>query len=272
MAAEDYFWPYGQDMGDMYDPDDKHNIKEQQMSWKQPTPEQTYVKVLLYGKSGGGKTRAAGTINRDPNNVNTLVINTEGGGWQTIKQQLGYTPYVAQINNYSDLLQTINNLETNPDKIENTIVDSVTELAILILDDIVKGKQPRIQDFGTLAKRLQTVLRRLRDLPMNVVFTALSSEVSYKDEVVGEEPDIIGSTKKILPALVDAVFYVGGFDDEKGKTAYMAQTKPAKGRIAKMRGADLPAVVPTDNLWQLIGESFGLAGYEKIETKTESEQ
>lgn len=254
--------------------------EERMSTWTQPTPDQTTVKVLLYGKSGMGKTRAAGTINRDPKNVDTLVLNTEGGGWQTIKQQLGYTPFVVDVQKWADMEEAVRQLEVEPGPINNVILDSVTELAIVALDDIVGNRQPRIQDFGTLSKRLQGILRRLRDLPMNVIITALSGDVKRDDIVVGEEPAIMGGTKNVLPALVDAVIYVCGVEDAKGRTQYMAQTVPAKGRIAKVRGAAMPAVVPTDDLWGLIGQSFGLEGFEiktapadpATETSTETEE
>lgn len=230
------------------------------MSWTQPTPDQTYVKALLYGKSGMGKTRAAGTINRDPKKVDTVVLNTEGGGWQTIKQQLGYTPYVETIDSYQMALDVVKKLETDPGPIKNVIVDSVTELAALVLEDIVGTRQPKIQDYGTLSKRLGALLRRLRDLPMNVVFTALAKEVTRDDVVVGEEPNIVGGTKVTLPALVDVVIYVCGVEDAKGKVSYMAQTAPAKGRVAKVRGAAMPTVVSTDDLWGYVMRSFDLPG------------
>lgn len=225
------------------------------MTWTQPTPETTYVKALLYAKSGMGKTRGAGTVNRDPKNVDTLVLNTEGNGWTTIVSQLGYSPYVEHITSAAKLTEVLDRLEKDPGPIKNLIVDSATELAVLVLDEIVGTRQPKIQDFGTLSKKLGILFRRLRDLPMNVVFTALAKEVTLNDAVVGEEPDIIGSAKKLLPALVDCVLYL-----TSDGVRYVAQTKPAKGRIAKVRGAEMPVIVDSDDLWGEIMRSFGLPG------------
>lgn len=225
------------------------------MSWTQPTPEQANVKALFYGRSGMGKTRAAGTVNRDPKKVDTLVLNTEGNGWQTIVSQLGYKPYVEHITSYDQALKVLDQLERDPGPIRNVIVDSATELGVLVLDAIVGGRQPKIQDFGTLSKRLGILFRRLRDLPMNVVFTALVADIKHGEDVVGEQPSILGSTKELLPALVDAVFYI----TSDGKS-YVAQTKPAKGRVAKCRGNALPIIVPTDDLWGAVMRAFDLPG------------
>jgi len=224
------------------------------MTWTQPTPEQANVKALFYGRSGMGKTRAAGTVNRDPKKVDTLVLNTEGNGYATIVSQLGYKPYVEHIESYDHALKVLDQLEKDPGPIKNVIVDSATELAVLVMDAIVGGRQPKIQDFGTLSKRLGILFRRLRDLPMNVVFTALVADIKKDDIVIGEQPSILGSTKELLPALVDCVFYI----TSDGKS-YVAQTKPAKGRVAKSR-APLPVIVPSDDLWGEVMRAFDLPG------------
>lgn len=263
------------------------------MGFAQPNIEETTTNVLIYGPSGHGKTTGAGTACSDAENPDLAVLNTEGGGWQSIASTLGYVPYVWNISSKKDILQAYTELEAGKHpQIKTVLVDSTTDLAKLLLDDIVENTTrrrdapgvPSMQDYGELSQVFERMLRRFRDLKMNVIFVALEKDETEEYErngkthrrVVGTLPELPGKLAKRLPALVDVCLYaqaidVPATDEYPTGMRYVWQTKPGKGRICKMRGATLPVIV--DQHWSTIAEAFGrVEGLQKPKKKTTKKQ
>ena len=151
---------------------------------KQFQPTSHKIKALVYGASGSGKTTFAGTAK------NAIFASAEGG-LLSIADKL---PNYVEIKSLQDLKDLHLYLKTQPHNFETVVIDSITEINDIIKSDIEKrtGKAMQLQDWGTLAKDIKTILRNFRDLPMHVLFIA--------QEMV-DEKDENGTASKVVPSL-----------------------------------------------------------------------
>lgn len=247
------------------------------MGFTQPTIASGTTNVLIFGPSGHGKTTGAGTACNDVKNPDVAILNTEGGGWQSIAHQLGYVPYVWDIASKADLTNAWKELKDGKHKhIKTVIIDSATDLAKLMLDNIVESTSrrrpaqgvPCMEDFNELSVTFDRMLRRFRDLDLNVILIALEKDEveeyeengKQKRRVIGTLPEVPGKLARRLPALVDACFYAQAMEVTKTEQypdgmRYVWQTRPARGRLCKLRGAALPMII--DQNWRTLAAAFG---------------
>lgn len=241
-----------------------------------PTLDQATTNALFYGPSGSGKTTAAGTACNDKTKPDLLVLNTEGGGWQSIVHGLGYTPYVQNIANKKELVAAYDFIEkgvkagTLP--IKTVVLDSLTDLSAYLLEDIIASTSRRRpaqdvackEDYNELAHVLKKMLRRFRDLDLNVILIATDKVVgggNDSNDVVEVLPNLPGQVARLLPALVDVSLYTGTVEVEPSPAypegmRYVGQTVPLHGRHCKIRGVrGVPRVI--DNHWGIIARAFG---------------
>lgn len=246
------------------------------MELTQPNIAQATTNALFYGPSGTGKTTGAGTACSDPANPDVLVLNTEGGGWQSIPHGLGYTPYVHNIATKKDLEEAYKFIEaglkdgTLP--IKTVVLDSMTDLSAYLLEDIIARTSRRRpapdvackEDYNELSHTVKKMLRRFRDLELNVIFIA-TDKVDAKGEGEMAEKDVLpnlpGQMARQLPALVDVSLYTALVEVEPSPAypdglRYCGQTVPMHGRHCKIRGVrGFPRVI--DLQWGLIARAFG---------------
>lgn len=281
MAAEDYFscaqLIHLEQLRDgLHVPPPNDTTKETPVGFAQPTLTDSTTNALFFGPSGAGKTTAAGTACNDLENPDLAVLNTEGGGWQSIAHGLGYTPLVWDVTSKSDLIEAWKVLEAGDHGIKTLVIDSVTDLAKLLLDEIVATTRrrrpapdvPCMEDYNELSVAFDKMLRRFRDLNLNVIMVALEKdEIEMYEEggkekrrVIGTLPEVPGKLAKRLPALVDVSIYCQAMEVRQSEQyptgmRYVGQTVPKKGRPCKVRGAQLPALI--DLHWRHIAEAYG---------------
>lgn len=257
-------------------PTTSRNVKGHSMGFETPSIDSTTTNALLFGPSGSGKTTGAGTA-CSPGTVDLAVLNTEGGGWQSIAHGLGYTPLVWDIRCKADIVQAWQELHDGKHpQVKTVVVDSTTDLAKVIMDDILATRSrrrpapdvPCMEDYNEASQIMSKMLRRFRDLPLNVIFVALEKdkievgEANGKEirRVVGTVPDLPGKLAEQLPALVDVSIYCAAVEVEKSDEhptgiRYLGQTVPSKGRTCKVRGGVLPPFI--DLHWTTIAAAYG---------------
>lgn len=238
----------------------------------QPDASSQRANVLVYGDSGRGKTVFAGTACNDPTNPDVAIINTEGGGFKSIVSVLGYTPMVANVRNKKDLEDAYRWLAANPEAFNTVILDSLTDLTKYLLEDIIarnprrKRPAPDVackEDYNELSSVMDKMLRRFRDLDVNLILIALEKVVSKGEGEDAEKsllPNVPGQLAQRLPALVDFVLYAGVkqvevTDENPWGRAYLAQTTAEFGRVGKDRSNKLPRFVPMH--WRHIAAADG---------------
>lgn len=103
-------------------------------------------------------------------------------------------------------------------------------------------KAATLPDYGSNTNQMRKVVRAFRDLPMNVIFTALEKEV--KDDLTGElytRPALTDKLSEDVYSYVDIVgyYYVKQNKDDETKLDRILQVQPFKNRTAKDRSGRL---------------------------------
>jgi hypothetical protein len=208
-----------------------------------------YAKVVLYGPPGSGKTTAATTW------PEPLFLSAESGLLSVRDKNID----VWTIDQWEDLEEAFTFLRQGEHKYKSVVIDSLTEVQKKLNEYIVR-KFPTVKrgyddlasesDWGANIDKMRKLCRAFRDLPMNVVFIALSQDVQVDGENV-TRPALSGKTlPDELCGWVDAVIYCPGPQkNDEGQQQYLGQTVPARGRRAKIRvpaNVSVPAVIPLD--------------------------
>lgn len=189
------------------------------------------VKLLLYGGPGRGKTFFAAEAQGNPDLADVLFVNIEGG-LLTVSDRdvtaidIGKNDDGSSNHNIiGDLEKVVWALATKQpgyDTVKTVVVDSVSELQTRDLEDLVKnaGKHDidvrEQRDYGIDTNRLKRVLRQLKDLNLNVIFTAIYKEITNDSgKVIEICPALTDKVKEALMAYVDFVWYL--YTEGEGK-------------------------------------------------------
>jgi hypothetical protein len=145
------------------------------------------------------------------------------------------------------------NLLAGNHQYQTVIVDSLSEVNDLSVDDILgkigldEDRDPdlmQFQDWNKNQSRILVMLRRWRDLPMNVIFTSLMKEdKDPKTGIVKKGLDLPPKLGRKVPAIFDNVFYYYSLEHEGENKRLLLSSKTAN-TIAKNRGSDqLPEIL-----------------------------
>lgn len=157
--------------------------------------EELYFKLLIYGDSGAGKTWLASTA-PDP-----VILLTERNGEQSVRLSNPDAPYVY-VSTAEEVREFVAaaldgswaDIGLGTYKPRTLVVDGLTEVQRLVKDQIQKQRgdgEFSIRDWGVLNEKVRGLLRVFRDLPYNVVCTALS-KIDVADEIRYTQPAFQG--------------------------------------------------------------------------------
>jgi hypothetical protein len=219
---------------------------------------QPLLKMLVYGPSKAGKTYLAKTTGAPDQ---TLIVSAEPG-LVTLK---GVRLPVVQVETLAQVDALCGWLQQQAGRYRWLIVDSLSEIAEKCLEEELArpgrgGKKRHGQEaYGSMGSRMQPVVRRLRDMPMNVVMLAKQDDVEHAE---GEgdrrrvwytfRPLVPGNVlKKALPYMFDLVLALRVFDgqpDGQGRPTLerRLQTFPHQGFEAGDRSGVLEQYEPPD--------------------------
>lgn len=197
------------------------------------------IKILIYGRSGVGKTTLAGTT------PDVLILSAEAGVLSLRDKSIP----MIQITTVAELSEAYNWITTNPQAkgFKTIFLDSITEIAEQVLSNAkLQVKDPR-QAYGELIEKMNMLVRSFRDLPgKNVVM--LAKQESHQDEVSKMTmfgPAMPGSkVSQQLPYLFDEVFRLGVGKTPDGTEYRFLQTQPDLQYEAKDRSGVLDAIEP----------------------------
>lgn len=211
------------------------------------------VKCLIYGPSGMGKTvmcatapspillsAESGELSLAPANIQRLYGVNSPGITYSIP-----TIVIKTVQDLEDALQFL--LGPQGQQFKTIYIDSLTEIAEVVLNNAKRQvKDPR-QAYGELLEKMQTVIRKYRDIPSkNVVMTA-KMEPS-KDELTGITtygPAMPGSKLgPQLPYFFDEVFRLAVNKTPQGESFRFLQTQPDIQYQAKDRSGALATMEP----------------------------
>lgn len=162
--------------------------------------------ILLYGKSGVGKTRLASQF--WVNDLPPLLLSFDPGELGGAMSALEFKPLHRRIRSYEEFFQLIPRLEEDAGKKFGVVIaDSMSYFARMSMNDIlakINKEIPRFDEFNLNAERVRKACKMITDLGCHVIFTAINSY--QKDEVTGgvlEGPDLPGKLAKELPQYCD---------------------------------------------------------------------
>lgn len=214
--------------------------------------QQRYFNMLIYGNSGAGKTRLAGSADAVPELRRVLFIDVEGG-----TLTLRNTPYkeieVIRIKSWQDMESVYNELYAKPDMFNTVIIDSLTEIQKMSMDRIMRrlveenedrdADVPGVREWNINIEQTRKYVRKFRDLPMNTIFTALEhSEKNMRTGAIKRKPSLSGKVKDEVAAFLDIVVYL--YTKEVGENnVRLLLTGNTEDTVAKDRSNQLPMLI-----------------------------
>ena len=214
------------------------------------------VKALIYGEPGAGKTYLACTA------PNPIILLTEpavsDATMLAVRRDLGVDPAVWEIHTWEDLEEAYEYLQGGQHEFTTIVIDSFTDLCRRLIRSVLDAAtakrashDPDILEQGDwqrVGERLRYIARLFRDLPYDVVFTALVMEIqSEMLKVPYVQPK---SVARELAAYCNLVGYLGVMP-EGDKYVRLLQVEQSATVVAKNPGGTLPPVVRHPNLTEI---------------------
>lgn len=195
------------------------------------------VKALIYGRAGMGKTTLCGTAPRP------LIISAEAGLMPLRHLQLP----VVEVTEYKQLWDVYEWVSRSADArhIDTLCLDSVSEIAEVLLEAAKKRRGDPRQAYGDLVTDTLSLLRAFRDLPdKHVVFIAKqATTVQEVTGVVSYGPMMPGrQVGPALPYVFDLVANANVGRAQDGSTYHYLRTRPDHQYEAKDRSGVLDEI------------------------------
>lgn len=205
------------------------------------------VSIVVYGPSGVGKTRLAGTL---PVNE-TVILSLE----HRLLSLRGLGMYAYELDDYADVLGMYNTLANDPTfaGVKYVVLDSATEVGEKTLVASQKKKSDGRQAYMDMQTQCIALFRMFRDMKKHVILI-------FKEE---QQKDALGNVRlgpampgqklgSQIPYLFDEVFYMGISevaepDGRMVKSRYLL-TDATSTHVAKDASGSLDSYEPPDLL------------------------
>ncbi len=180
-----------------------------------------FVKALIFGPHGNGKTRFLGTADDDERTAPMLLLNFEGG----TRTLAGRDTDIVDIRGWQDYNEAYAYLTSDACTHKSVGLDSISEtqvsglLSILDAPAISRGGRPSPDtleqaDWGAILVQMRRLVRHYKFLPMHVFMTALATDGSIPRIGTVRLPSVQGQFVNDLPGIVDVVGYMAVEDVE----------------------------------------------------------
>lgn len=200
-------------------------------------------KILVYGRSGVGKTYFAGGFPKP------IFLAFEEGMLTLAEKDIPY----LQINHWKQELEEaygfLNSAGARK-RYKTVVIDSLTELQLLSIEYVLEkaGKEVmEIQHWGRVLDSMRKFMREMTDLPYDVVF--ICREADERDErtgIVRTKPAMSGKFAEEAPAYVDICMRLHveepRTEADTTRTRY-GMFQPTARYVAKDRTGALPSVM-----------------------------
>ena len=213
------------------------------MRMERLTRSRVWLKALVYGKYGSGKTFWAGTAADVPALRDVLYLDFEGG-YMTLANRPDHIVRVA-VSNFAHLnfwkdylirhcqLRDAGDIEgmaamqsarfeedfEQPYQFNTVIIDSLSEANKVLMSQIL-GIDPTHTDldsavenatfehWGQAAQRIQLLIRAFRAIPINVIFICSEKEKEDERKQIRIQPNLAGQLANDVQGFLDVVGYL----------------------------------------------------------------
>jgi hypothetical protein len=225
--------------------------------------------IVVHGESGVGKSWFADTAPGP-----RLVLDVEGGVRFTPSQKVTWDPRntppdlgddqdasaVVPVRDLAVLQQTFQWLNAGQHPFRSVVIDSLTEAQKRAVDQIAGTAQMKTQDWGSLLRKMEQMVRAFRDLTMHPV-KPLECVVFVCGTKTGEDgiarPHLQGQMGTTLPYYVDVVAHMGvGLGDNGGLTR-ASTFAPIGGVVAKDRTGRLGTSMTDPSIPRMFDAVYG---------------
>lgn len=218
-----------------------------------------YIKALIYGEPGAGKTYLSSTA------PEPLVLMTEydvsKATIRRVQKDLGRDIAVWPVAEWHDLEEAYDFLQAGKHGFQTVVLDSLTDLNRKLIRAIVEHAVsrrpshdpdvPEQGDWFRVAEKLRYAVRLFRDLPMHVVMTCLVQDIRQEMlKVPLVQPKSLAMELPGLFNLVGCLKVVKGDDGHVRKLLVEA----ADTYVAKNPGGTLSPVIENPNLTKIFEE------------------
>jgi hypothetical protein len=193
------------------------------------------VKLLVYGQAGAGKTHLCQTL------PNPIILSAESGLLSLREANLPY----FEINSMEDLKEAYSWITGSDESrnIESVALDSVSEIAEVVLSYEKKQVSDARQAYGAMQEQMADLIRAFRDLPKRNIY--MSAKLEKTQDEMGRVlyyPGMPGNKfQQQLPYFFDEVLAARVEKGEEGKPVYALMCESDGVWLAKDRSGKLDA-------------------------------
>lgn len=216
--------------------------------------------MLVHGESGVGKSWLADTV---PGR--RLILDAEGRAKYTVSgPKIVWDPMrenppqddgtwdtcVATVTDFDQMQQVFTWLRSGQHPFTSVVVDSLMEIQKRCIDKVAGTNQLTQQDWGTVLRRLEALVRQYRDLTLihdNPVAIMVFIVGTVEHDGV-RRPLLQGALRNTVPYYLDCVGYVFtqasvNADGTPGDPKRVMLTQPQPGFVAKDGTGKLPTLI-----------------------------
>lgn len=139
---------------------------------------QRNVKMMVYGQAGMGKTTLALSAPKP------LLLDFDNGVKRVNNAHLGDNVGIVQIGNWQDVVTLLNTETAELAPFETIIVDTIGKMMDFIVSYRCGGRNPRVQDWGTINSDFKWFVNALSGLGKHIVFVAHRDSRKEGDDTV----------------------------------------------------------------------------------------
>ena len=215
------------------------------------------LKMTVYGPAGAGKTSLCATTGAP-----TVILSAEAG----LLSLRGHDIPVIEVKTIEDVIDAYQYLSQGAEgkQFEWVCLDSISEIAEVVLAAEKKATRDPRQAYGALQERMYELIRAFRDLPERNVYFSAKMQAEKVDIVetrttgalttqvpvgtrIAYGPSLPGTKLgQALPYFTDLIFAMRVEKDADGAPSRWLQTQPDDAYVAKDRSGCLDAFEAPD--------------------------
>lgn len=139
---------------------------------------QRNVKMMVYGQAGMGKTTLALSA------PSALLLDFDNGVKRVNNAHLDDSIGIVQIQNWKEVVQLLTHEQADLQQFETIVVDTIGKMMDFIIAYRCAGRNPRVQDWGTINNDFKWFVSSLSQLNKHIIFVAHRDSRKEGDDTV----------------------------------------------------------------------------------------